>query len=124
MENKINRLNNKPVYKLVDGQGRVQLPKSFREAGDMNPGDIVRLELHNGKVTTERVHIVEELAQYQPRGEDLDEQQGDTRNWQRPCRPQAVEAYVRAAMRELPRNVQFDLASCLLRIIGQKDAGQ
>ena len=99
MDNKINRLNGKPVYKLVDCQGRIQLPKSFREMGDINPGDIVKLELINGKVATERVHIVEV---------------GDKS-------PEAVEAYVRAAIREMPRNVQFDLAACLMDMLAHME---
>lgn len=95
----IKRLNNKPVYKLVDGQGRLQLPKAFRDAGDMQPGDIVKLELINGKITTERVRIVE---------------MGDRS-------PAAVEAYVRAAIRDMPRDVQFDLAACLMEMVSQSE---
>jgi len=100
--NTIKRLNDKPIYKLLDEQGRLQLPKAFRDAGDMHPGDIVRLELVNGKATVERVHIIEV---------------GDKS-------PEAVEAYVRAAIRELPRNVQFDLASCLMAMIGREEIGK
>lgn len=50
---------NKPIYKLVDGKGRVLIPKSLRDAAKMEYGDIVRLGLADGKVTVRKVDIVE-----------------------------------------------------------------
>lgn len=34
----------KRTYRIVDGNGRIYLPKSVREEAGMHPGDIIRLE--------------------------------------------------------------------------------
>lgn len=39
------------IYKLVDGKGRVLIPKALREAANLEYGGIVRLGLADGKVT-------------------------------------------------------------------------
>ena len=52
-------LTNKPIYKLVDGKGRVLIPKALRDAAKMEYGDIVRLGLADGRVTVRKVDIVE-----------------------------------------------------------------
>ena len=36
-------MKHKPIYKLVDGKGRVLIPKDLRTASGMDYGDIVRL---------------------------------------------------------------------------------
>ena len=41
-------MNEKPVYKLMDGKGRVLIPKEMRVATGMDYGDIVRLGMANG----------------------------------------------------------------------------
>ena len=71
---------NKPIYKLVDSKGRVLIPKALRDMAKMEYGDIVRLGLADGKVTVRKVDIVEA---------------GDQS-------PEAVEAYVRAALNPCP----------------------
>lgn len=38
-------MKHKPIYKLVDGKGRVLIPKDLRTASGMDYGDIVRLGL-------------------------------------------------------------------------------
>ena len=43
-------MTNKPIYKLVDGKGRVLIPKALRDAAKMEYGDIVRLGLADGRV--------------------------------------------------------------------------
>lgn len=43
--------NGKPIYKLIDGKGRVLIPKELRIAVGMDYGDIVRLGMSNGKVS-------------------------------------------------------------------------
>lgn len=52
-------MKNKPIYKLVDGKGRVLIPKSLRDAAKLEYGDIVRLGLMDGKVTVRKVDVVE-----------------------------------------------------------------
>ena len=52
-------MKEKPIYKLVDGKGRVLIPKSLRDAAKMEYGDIVRLGLIEGKVTIRKVDVVE-----------------------------------------------------------------
>ena len=52
-------MTNKPIYKLVDGKGRVLIPKALRDAAKMEYGDIVRLGLADGRVTVRKVDIVE-----------------------------------------------------------------
>lgn len=47
-------MNGKPVYKLMDGKGRVLIPKEMRAATGMDYGDIVRLGMANGKVCVRR----------------------------------------------------------------------
>lgn len=49
----------KPVYKIVDGLGRVHIPKALRESADMNIGDIVRIDVRKGAVTAKKVDIIE-----------------------------------------------------------------
>ena len=40
----------KPMYRLVDGKGRVLIPKSMREAAKLEYGDIVCLGMAGGKM--------------------------------------------------------------------------
>lgn len=48
-------MNKKPLYKLMDSKGRVLIPKELRTASGMDYGDIVRLELANGRVCVQKV---------------------------------------------------------------------
>ncbi len=52
-------MTNKPVYKLIDGKGRVLIPKELRIAAGMDYGDIVHLVMSNGKVSVRKVDIIE-----------------------------------------------------------------
>ena len=47
----------KPIYKLVDGKGRILIPKDLRDAAGMGYGDIVRLGLSDGRVTVRKVDV-------------------------------------------------------------------
>lgn len=90
---------NKPIYKLVDGKGRVLIPKALRDAARMDYGNIVRLGLADGKITVCKVDIVEV---------------GDQS-------PEAVEAYVRAAFRSMPDTTRLELIAELSGLIQKKE---
>ena len=87
----------KPIYKLLDYRGRVYIPKELRAGADMDSGDIVRLSINRGALCVRRVHIVEI---------------GDKT-------PEAVEEYVRAAIRGMPKEKQITLAAELMNQIEQ-----
>lgn len=91
-------MNGKPVYKLMDGKGRVLIPKEMRAATGMDYGDIVRLGMLNGKVCVQKVDIIEV---------------GDQS-------PEAVEAYVRAAFKTMPDDTKISLISDLTNLLQQK----
>ncbi|MCQ5144509.1 AbrB family transcriptional regulator [Enterocloster bolteae] len=90
---------NKPIYKLVDGKGRVLIPKALRDAARMDYGNIVRLGLADGKVSVCKVDIVEV---------------GDQS-------PEAVEAYVRAAFRSMPDTTRLELIAELSGLLQKKE---
>ena len=94
-------MNKKPIYKLMDEKGRVLIPKELRLASGMDYGDIVRLELVNGRVCVQKVDIIEI---------------GDQS-------PEAVEAYVRAAFKTMPDNTRLSLISDLTALLQQKKEG-
>lgn len=89
----------KPIYKLLDGKGRVLIPKSLRDAARMEYGDIVRLGIANGRVTVCKVDIVEA---------------GDQS-------PEAVEAYVRAAFKSMPDNTRLELLGELSSLLQKRE---
>ncbi len=91
-------MNGKPVYKLMDGKGRVLIPKEMRSATGMDYGDIVRLGMANGKVCVQKVDVIEVGDQSQ----------------------EAVEAYVRAAFKTLPDDTRISLISDLTNLLQQK----
>ncbi len=90
---------NKSIYKLIDGKGRVLIPKSLRDAAGMEYGDIVRLGISDGKVTIRKVDIVEA---------------GDQS-------PEAVEAYVRAAVKSMPDSTRLELIAELSSLLQKKE---
>lgn len=94
-------MKNKPIYKLMDGKGRVLIPKELRTASGMDYGDIVRLGLSNGMVSVQKVDIIEI---------------GDQS-------PEVVEAYVRAAFKTMPDYTRLSLISDLTALLQQKKEG-
>ena len=94
-------MKNKPIYKLMDSKGRVLIPKELRTASGMDYGDIVRLGLSNGTVSVQKVDIIEI---------------GDQS-------PEAVEAYVRAALKTMPDDTRLSLISDLTALLQQKKEG-
>lgn len=90
---------NKPIYKLMDGKGRVLIPKHLRDAAKMEYGSIVNLGLADGKVTMRKVDIVEV---------------GDQS-------PAAVEAYVRAAFKSMTDSTRLELITELSSLLQKKE---
>lgn len=91
-------MNSKAVYKIVDSEGRVLIPKELRIASGVDFGDIVRLDVGQGGVNVQKVDIVEV---------------GDKS-------PEAVEAFVRAAIRDMPEEKQIAIAGRLLELLQQR----
>lgn len=88
----------KPIYKIVDGKGRVLIPKELRTASGMEYGDIVKLNINQGTVSVKKVDLIEV---------------GDQS-------PGAVEAFVHAAIWEMPEEKQISIAAKLLELIEQR----
>jgi bifunctional DNA-binding transcriptional regulator/antitoxin component of YhaV-PrlF toxin-antitoxin module len=88
----------KPIYKIVDGKGRVLIPKELRSSSGMDYGDIVRLGISQGTVSIKKVDLIEV---------------GDQS-------PEAVEAFVHAAIREMTEGTQITIAARLLELIEQR----
>ena len=84
----------KSMYRLVDGKGRVLIPKSMREAAKLEYGDIVCLG-----ITVRKVEVIEV---------------GDQS-------PEAVEAYVRTAFQFMPDSLRLDLIGELSRLLQKKE---
>jgi len=91
-------MKKKPTYKIVDGKGRVLIPKELRTASGMDYGDIVKLGISQGTVSIKKVDLIEV---------------GD-------LSPEAVEAYVHAAIREMPEEKQISIAAKLLELVEQR----
>lgn len=91
----------KPIYKLVDGKGRVLIPKELRTAAGMDYGDIVRLGIDDGGVSVRKVDVIVV---------------GDQS-------PEAVEAYVRAAFKTMPDSTRLGLIAELTGLMRQKKEG-
>ncbi len=88
------------IYKLVDSKGRVLIPKALREAANLEYGGIVGLGLADGKVTVRRVDVIEP---------------GDQS-------PEAVEAYVHAALKTMPDSTRLQLLAELSGLLQKKEA--
>lgn len=84
-----------PVYKIMDERGRVLIPQEWRAQAGMERGDIVRLDFSGGAIAIKKVALIEV---------------GDQS-------PEAVEAYVRAAVREMPQATQIAIAAQLLGMV-------
>lgn len=84
----------KPVYKLLDEKGRVLIPKELRQKAEMEYGDILKLSVCDGKLSIVKVDIVEIGSQD----------------------PEAVEAYVNAAVKTMSHEKQVALAARILKL--------
>ena len=88
----------KPIYKILDDKGRVLIPKALRAAAEMEHGDIVRLGIQKGVITAKKIDLIEI---------------GDQS-------PEAVEAFVRAAIRDMQEETLISIAAKLLDIIEKR----
>lgn len=91
----------KSVYKLMDGKGRVLIPIEMRSTAGMNYGDIIKVGLMNGSITVQKVELIEI---------------GDQS-------PEAVEAYVRAAIKLMADDKRISLISDITSLLQQKGEG-
>lgn len=89
----------KRIYRIVDNRGRIYLPKDVREEAGIHSGDIIRLEADNGGwIGVMKVELIEA---------------GDQSL-------EAMEAYVRAAVRQMPDKSRVSLLAELAGLM-QKD---
>ncbi|RJQ40427.1 MAG: AbrB family transcriptional regulator [Nitrospiraceae bacterium] len=91
--------SSKVIYKVVDDKGRVLIPKELRRAAGINHGDIVKLGIDKGRVTAQKVDLIEI---------------GDQS-------PQAVEAYVFSAVRTMEKQTLLSLAAKLISLIDENN---
>lgn len=89
----------KAIYKVVDDKGRVLIPKELRGAAEINRGDIVKLGMDKGRVTVQKVNLIEI---------------GD-------LSPQAVETYVFSAVRTMEKKTLLSLAAKLISLIDENN---
>lgn len=92
-------MDSKAIYKVVDEKGRVLIPKGFRNAAEINHGDIVKLGMDRGRVTVQKVTLIEA---------------GDQS-------PQAVEAYVFSAVKTMEKQTLLSLAAKLIALIDENN---
>ncbi len=88
-------MTGKSVYKVLDDKGRVLIPSQIRNAAGMNHGDIIKLGIQKGVVTAQKVDLIEV---------------GDQS-------PQAMEAYVFAAVKTMEKQTLLSLAARLIALI-------
>ena len=88
----------KQMYRVIDSRGRVYLPKEARLALGMENGSIVKLMENQGCLQLHKVHLVEF---------------GDHS-------PEAVEAYVSAAVAAMSKEKRLRLAARLLDQMNQE----
>lgn len=88
----------KEMYRLIDSRGRVYLPKELRLALGMENGSFVKLVESGGNLQLRKVHLIE-LGDHTP---------------------EAIEAYVSAAVFAMSREKQLQLAVRLLEQLDEK----
>lgn len=82
-------------YRLMDQKGRVLIPKELREAAALECGGIIRLAIVNDCIMIKKVELIE-----------VGDQSAD-----------AVEAYVRAAIKTMPDTIRLSLIQDLSALI-------
>lgn len=92
-------MNEKPIYKVVDYNNRVYLPKALREITDVKAGDIVKLFATEGKINVSKVTLVE---------------MGDHSS-------EAVELFVESAIKFMSNNKKLELINQLSSLLKNCD---
>ena len=95
-------MNSKSIYKVVDDKGRVLIPKELRCATEIGHGDIVKLGMDKGRVTAQKIDLIEI---------------GDQS-------PQAVEAYVFSAVKTMEKQTLLSLAARLINLIDEQNKAE
>ncbi len=95
-------MNSKAIYKVVDDKGRVLIPKELRRAAEIGHGDIIKLGMDKGRVTAQKVDLIEV---------------GDQS-------PQAVEAYVFSAVKTMEKQTLLSLAARLINLIDEQNKAE
>ncbi|MCD7991297.1 MAG: AbrB/MazE/SpoVT family DNA-binding domain-containing protein [Clostridia bacterium] len=91
----------KKIYRVVDDNGRIHIPKAVREEAGITSGDILRMQADGGgQIGMTKVELIEA---------------GDQS-------PETVEAYVHAAVRRMPDKSRERLLAELAGLM-QKDEG-
>ena len=91
-------MNPKNTYRIIDCKGRVLIPKEMRTVTGLDYGDIVKMNVRQGSVSIQKVELIEV---------------GDQS-------PEAVEAYVRAAIKYMPDGARLGLIGELTELIKQR----
>lgn len=91
-------MNSKKTYRIIDCKGRVLIPKEMRSASGLDYGDIVKMNVRQGAVSIQKVELIEV---------------GDQS-------PEAVEAFVRAAIKKMPDGTRLGLIGELTELLKQR----
>jgi len=91
-------MNSKKTYRIIDCKGRVLIPKEMRSASGLDYGDIVKMNVRQGAVSIQKVELIEV---------------GDQS-------PEAVEAFVRVAIKQMPDGTRLGLIGELTELLKQR----
>ena len=91
-------MNSKETYRIIDCKGRVLIPKEMRSVSGLDYGDIVKMNVRQGAVSIQKVELIEV---------------GDQS-------PEAVEAFVRAAIKQMPDGTRHGLICELTELLKQR----
>lgn len=50
--------NTKKIYKILDSQGRVVLPRELREEVDIQKGDIIEFSVRDNAIIVEKLDVI------------------------------------------------------------------
>lgn len=51
-------MNMSKIYKILDSQGRIVLPRELRDKADIKKGDILELSVHENAIIIEKLDVV------------------------------------------------------------------
>lgn len=87
------------VYKVIDKDGRITIPREMRETAGLEAGGIVRLTVTHCGLAVRKVALLEIGNQ----------------------EPEMVEAYLEAAFRTIGKEKQLQMAAQLLKLAGREE---